>query len=527
MFCVVGLLLSNTSSAQNASPASTETFTLSGTVVNSVTGEPIPRALVRTNGVIQRTLFTDGEGHFQFDGLPAVRASVIAQKPGYYAPREGPGPSSSWFEIGPNMDALTLKLAPMSAIYGRITDAAGQPIEHVPVRLTLRSLRDGRKSWEQRGMSESDENGHFRFPSLIQGTYYVAAGPETEESPLLAAGEKAKTGFAHVYYPGVPDLTSALPIQLSPGQQAEADFSLSAVPVYEVSGTIAGRTPDQGVGFQLLTQSGDDISLPTNFNMENGIFKLDAVPAGSYIVRAISQTGGQPMRGEARVNVSSNVEDLRLTLAPAVSIPITVRMDSHNSSTTRSLNPDRPPISVRLLPGNPNAAESFSSIEPVSPGHSALALRNLDPGTYTVLFTPQPPWYVQSASYGQINALSDDISVSPGQSYSLDIVLRDDSASLSGTVKSSDANPTSAAIVIVPQPAGKMSPHVLRGRNEFAVSGLAPGDYLVFAFDTIDDLEYTNPDALAAYASQAAHVTLTPNQQAQVSLDLIHVTKAE
>ena len=38
---------------------------------------------------------------------------------------------------------------------------------------------------------------------------------------------------------------------------------------------------------------------------------------------------------------------------------------------------------------------------------------------------------------------------------------------------------------------------------------LAPGDYMVFAFDRVDGLEYSNADALAPYASRAAHVTLS------------------
>ena len=231
---------------------------------------------------------------------------------------------------------MVVKLVPQSAIYGRVTDASGQAVEHVPIRLTARSVRDGRRLWEQRGMTETDDDGHFRFPNLMAGTYFVAAGPVVAEQ-LLAAGEKSKTGFAHVYYPGAPDLASALPIQLSGGQQTEADFSLSAVPVYQVSGSITGHLPDQGVGFQLLTSSGDELSLPTSFNMETGTFKLEGLPAGSYIVRAISQADGQPMRAERLVNVAANIEDLRLALAPTVSIPIVVRMESRSSSNAEQL----------------------------------------------------------------------------------------------------------------------------------------------------------------------------------------------
>ena len=512
--------------AQSAPAASTETFTLSGTVMNSVTGEPIPRALVRTNGMVQRTAFTDSEGHFQIDGLPPIQISVIAQKPGFTLPNDN---LHTWFQIGASTSSLVLKLVPQGAIYGRVTDSAGQPIEHLPLRLTARAIREGRRTWEQRAMAESDEDGHFRFPNLPAGTYYVAAGPLDTEPHILAAGEKPTTGFPHLYYPGVPDITSASPIQLTAGQQVEADFSLNPVPIYQITGTVAGRQPGQGVGLQLLTTSGDDVTLSPNFDMTTSTFRLEDVPPGSYVVRAISQAGLQPMRAEARVNVATNVEDLRLTLAPSVTIPVTVRMESRRSSpaANSSANPDRPPVSVRLLPADINSAEQFSTIQPRG-GHSVMVLQNVDPGTYTPVMMAQPPWYVQSATYAQTNMLYDDILVASGSSYPMEIVLRDDSAGLNATVKSSDGKPASGTIVVLPQPSGKIAPRVVRsGGSEFSAYGLPPGEYLVFAFDRIDDLEYANPDAFAPYASQAMHVTLTPNQKAQVSLDLIHVGKDE
>ena len=99
---------------------------------------------------------------------------------------------------------------------------------------------------------------------------------------------------------------------------------------------------------------------------------------------------------------------------------------------------------------------------------------------------------------------------------------------VSATVKSSDANPRQATVIVVPQAGGKVAPRVVRGSgNQFSVYALAPGDYLVFAFDNIDDLEYTNAEAYAPYASQAAHVNLAPNQKARLSLDLIHPGKEQ
>ena len=55
----------------------------------------------------------------------------------------------------------------------------------------------------------------------------------------------------------------------------------------------------------------------------------------------------------------------------------------------------------------------------------------------------------------------------------------------------------------------------------FMINSLAPGDYLVFAFDHAEGLEYSNPDVLQNYISQATHVTLAPGQRARVTLELI------
>jgi hypothetical protein len=526
LLCSLALMRTRFAIAQGTS-GNQQTYSLSGTVVNSATGEGVPRAMVRTNGNVQRNTWSDTDGHFQFDGLPPSQVTVTAQKPGFFNDQDANGPASNWITIGSNSGGITIKLIPQSAIYGRVTDSAGQPIEHMPLRLTARTVHEGRKRWEPRGMSETDEDGHYRFAGLMPGTYYLAAGPRQGELQLLAAGEKQKIGFPHLYYPGVPDFASAAPIQLASGAQSEADFSLGAVPVYQVSGVVSGHSPDQGVGFQVLTPSGDEVSVPTNFNMETGVFTLDDIPAGSYLLRALSQLSLQPLRAEARIAVASNMDGVHLALAPAVSIPIAVRLDAHASSTgvSTATNPQRPPVSVHLLPQDITVGELFSTSEP---NGSGIMLQNVDFGTYTADIKPLPPWYVQAASYGQTNVLYDDIAILPGQSYPMEIVLRDDGATISGTLKSSAGTLQRINIVILAQPASKLGAHTLQGiTDSFSLGGLAPGDYLVFAFDRIDGLEYSNPDVMDAYASQAAHVTLTAGQQAQVQVDVIHAGKKD
>ncbi len=533
--CLLAVSLARLAAAQ-ASPTSPaksgETFMVSGTVVNSVTGEPISRALVRINGFLQRTSFTDSEGHFEMDGLPAGRFNLTAQKPGYVDQQDATTHSANWVDIGSNAGSVVLKLLPQGAIYGRITDASGQPAEHVPMRLSDRTLREGRKHWEQREMTETDEDGRFRFPNLLPGTYYLTAGPSNVGTELLAADEKPKTGFPLLYYPGVSDLSAASPIQLNPGQQAEADLSMTAVPVYQLSGTVTGYLRDQGVGVQVFNLSGDEVSLSTSFNMGSGIIHVDNVPAGSYVVKAFSQIANQTLRAEARVNVASNSDNLHLALGPAISIPVVVRMESRNASNAAggtTWNVARPPVSVRLISNETTSPEWDSSFVQQVPGHDSMVLQNVDSGTYTAEVTAQAPWYVQSATYGQTNVLYDSLSVATGgPSYPLEIVLRDDSASIAGSVKTTDGGVSPATVIVAPQPASRIMPKMAQAvSGSFNVAGLAPGDYLVFAFDHVDGMEYGNPDVLQAYASQATHVTLSPNQNAQITVDLISPGKGD
>src|SRR5579863_1808044 len=94
-------------------------YSLSGSVVNSATGEPIPRALVRTNGTVQRDAFTDAQGRFQIDGMPQCQVTVTAQKPGFFGQQEESGGGGAWVEVGPNGSAVSIKLLPQGAIYGK------------------------------------------------------------------------------------------------------------------------------------------------------------------------------------------------------------------------------------------------------------------------------------------------------------------------------------------------------------------------------------------------------------------------
>ena len=103
------------------------------------------------------------------------------------------------------------------------------------------------------------------------------------------------------------------------------------------------------------------------------------------------------------------------------------------------MNPSRPssqgpPLSARLLASKPGTSDSYATLEG-PPGQQSPIFRNVEAGRYSVELMPQDPWYVQSAEYGQINLLTDDlILTNEAPPLTMEVVLRNDVASLAGTV---------------------------------------------------------------------------------------------
>src|SRR5262249_8687466 len=140
--------------------------------------------------------------------------------------------------------------------------------------------------------------------------------------------------------------------------------------------------------------------------------------------------------------------------------------------------------------------------------------------------TPNGPWYVQSAQCGEADLLREDLAIAGGVRLPpIEVVLRDDAATVVGTV-TSEGQTLPAWVIVVPD----LSPRQAKMTfapvgGEFQFAGLAPGDYSVMAFDRVDGLEYSNLEAVRPYLGNASHVTLQPNENLTVSLKLISLGK--
>ena len=160
-------------------PSGTGQYTLSGTVVDALTGAPIRRALVALMGVQSQAVLTDEGGKFRFENLAQGQGMIYAHKPGYTdSSRESP----TRVTIGGDTSPLVLKLDPESAIVVKVTGEDGEGVEGLPVRVLMSQVQEGRRYWNTQGGGQTDEQGEYRAGNLRPGKYYRVGGAEFSTS---------------------------------------------------------------------------------------------------------------------------------------------------------------------------------------------------------------------------------------------------------------------------------------------------------------------------------------------------------
>lgn len=531
LFAAQTLFPAHPSFAQSSVPSSSCPCTLRGTVVDSVSGQPVPHALVKLDAPTPRAALTDSEGKFQFEGLPAGSATLEAERPGFLTqdPYARWYPASLEVQLAPDRSPVLLKLIPEGVIFGQVSNENGEPLEGFAVNIFSRGPHDKRlyPDPNQHQSITTDDEGKFRIAGLLPGSYYLALSEPQGAVLGSSLQSAAPMGYAHVFYPGVSDMSAAVSLKVRPGTSIQANFSLKRVPFIRLSGAVSGYSPQQHV---FVTLQGPGTSQEPIFNKDTGSFQTNWLPPGVYVLIAQADGFGQDGSGisslaSLRVDATSSHFDLRLSLQPAANIPLVIHSpQGSNPEYLQSL-----PLALALVPkesGPPsyNQAISPSSSQGVLPGAGQLFFPRVAPGIYE-LVTESPPGaslYAESATWGSTDLFRDDLVLDSAVSVSpIEVVVRDDGATLSGTISSGNPVPPEQVVLLTKK--RKRARLVRAPAGRFEASGLAPGVYRVFAVDGTADADYEDPAFLAKISSKIQEITLTPKQSASINLELATV----
>jgi hypothetical protein len=499
----------------------TGTYTLSGIVVDASTAAPIRRALVALFAQPSQVVLTDEGGKFQFENLAQGQYGILAHKPGYVDP-SGESPAIT---ISADTSALVLKLEPESGIAVKVTGEDGEGVEDLPVRMLSSRVQDGRRYWETHGAGKTNEQGEFRANNLPPGKYFVSVGPSYRPLGQTEDGAQASDlGYPRAYYPNAEELEAAAPVEVNAGRRARLEFVLSAVPLYRISGVVAGGPPGQPCRVQLEDSSGEAMAIGVGVNAITGMFRSGEIAAGFYTLAAQCTVNAEAtLTGRMPLRVDSNMANLTLLAAPTVSIPVTFRTNPGSADANQS----SPTGAVFMIQKRVAASGISAWSQPETDGdNERIAVKRVEPGAYSVEIHPNSGWYVESARYGAVDLLAEDLTVPDGgTTEAIEITLRSDGASASGNVRASGVAPASGSVLLVPSGAPRLLKVARITNGTFTINDLAPGSYHAIALDRVDDLEYTNPEALKDYLAKAQDVTLSPKQDAHVDLELVQREK--
>jgi protocatechuate 3,4-dioxygenase beta subunit len=409
---------------------------------------------------------------------------------------------------------LSLKLAPQGVIFGRVTDADGDPLPGAEVQVLRIYHSRGKRGVSPVGGASTDDQGSFRIANLPTGSYYLAA--DDTQSRIFGNTEGVRAGRAPsrltsvlTYYPDAVDAANAIPLEIAPGSELrgieirirrEAVFSFRGMVIDSATGKPAA------VPLDARLKDGPQIGLGMagTFARIDGTFEIRNLLPGVYVVTAGTNTTADPRSAREEVNITdSDAVGVKLTLTPGAAMAGTVKLEG-----------DGPPVHPTISLNGVDGTERGSNAQTKDDG--TFELQGIASGKYAVGVYDLPVGvYVKSIRLGGQDVTRTKLDLTSGVSGTLDILLSRGAAEVLGTVKNKEGEAVSGVLITL-WPKGLRPETVWSGaaqsatdqNGDFRIAGLAPGDYYLAAWEDIEaDLTY-DLDFLQRFTSQATAVTL-------------------
>jgi protocatechuate 3,4-dioxygenase beta subunit len=493
--------------------------TVSGRVLTAG-GEPLRRATV----VIEQVKYADGSsetvadattgdnGEFSFSDLAPARYRLQAEKSGYVAGRFPRTKALVRLTSGDTIHDITLRLVPVCAVSGYVLDGNGDPLAKAVVRLLQYKYYSGGRRLKVAREAITDEHGEYRIGDLTPGRYYIVASYHSRISDVVCPP---------VYYPDVGSFDDAIPIRLSPNDEAPMKFVLLPGKPVRVRGSLTGWSGT--VRVSLIPRGGVPFAQPLSVETSNGTFQFKSVLPGDYTVLAASESADEMLEGRTSITVG----DHELT---GVSVRLGMRMAHKRLWVSVDSGPRFAPtedIVISLHPAIRSSEDSIIVAEDDLSDAPEISTRGGNP-----IDLPYPGPFVVSAErlLGDSYLESADFQghgywgpPMPGTEH-LVVRLNSHGASVEGIVLDSTDHPISGAVVAaVPQHLPNDGVDQSRTTTtdqygQFVLHGLANTMYDIYAWDDVPDGAFYDRDFLAEYADTAVGISIASGNHYQVKL---------
>jgi hypothetical protein len=544
-----GALLAQTPTGQ---PAQSARAVVAGIVTKDPGSEPVKKALIELIAESQSdggnyTALTGADGGFRIENVVPGRYRLFVERSGFQEidkhQRRSEGRVLT-LGAGQELKDLVIRLQAAAVVEGRVTDEDGDPMPEAQVAVMRQTFVAGRSHWEQVGAERTNDLGDYRIPGLAAGNYFVSVTPPPDFRSLIettgnapaphgaATSDKpAPSAYQATYYPGTRDRGQAAAIQLHAGDDFPANFSLTPGPSLTIRGSVVNLPP--GTTAAIMLQSKDFSLVLNGAEMhKDGSFEIRDVSPGAYTIFATVDNAATPMMARQALQIgSANVDGLQLAPQAGGSIRGRLRMEANSAARPdpsqmflllRSADGDDDLLGgVTIWEGSPTlahvSADGSFEWKDVSAGHYYVQLSDV---------SSMPDWFVKSVAAGGRDAIDSGFSVNGGAN-TLDVLASANGARTEGVATNQKDEPVADAVVVaVPEArfrsrADRYRKAVTDQGGRFTLRGLPPGEYTLYAWESVDGEAYYNPEFLKSCEGQGKALHVSEGSRTSVQLQTI------
>lgn len=503
-------------------------YKISGTVVNSVSGEPLRRAsvavLTEEDSHTVESVLSDNEGRFALPGLAAAKYQLTASKRGFRTAFYDEHDDYSTAVVtgaDQNTSGITFRLTPGAVLHGQVTGDGGDPVEGARVMLFRRP--QGHKTGERIAHADTattDDTGAYEFGNLAAGEYLVAvtaepwyslhrssrsSGGSSGAAPANESVAALDVTYPVTYFDSTTDESSATPITLAAGATEQANIDLHAVPALHLfvqspskqDGSIARPELRQSIfGAEVSTESLGAFDGRTSDSSAAGTVEFTGVAPGHYEL-----VQGDPPR-MVEIDATANQQ-----IDPSVGTPTVDVSGSLKSASGSALPPD---ITVTIEPVN---GERRRDAMPAGAARGFFRYSSVPPGKWTVsAFASGRRLAVISTTAGNRTRAGNVLTVGD-QPLQIVLTVSPGDMRIDGFARKDGKGFAGAMVVLVPKDLNACNELARRDQSDsdgsFSLRDAAPGQYTVVAIQDGWNLDWSRPDVIRRFLPKGTAVTVT------------------